>query len=740
MNRSLATFKRSLIRSALHIGVATSLTAACSAVIALGLGEIHTEAQVGSELTARIDIIGDVNDGDIDRVQVRRVYGDEAKTYGYDLVGSHVPLTFSVEQENGAAYIQVKSIKPLSEPYVEFLLEMFWPKGNVIRQYLVLPAEPPTSSRNDEKPAYRWPGQPSNSGTPGVKTTRRSIDREVPEYTGGPEINPGDVEYEVQSGDLLSLIARNWGRSTGYSSKRLTRDATAWLIENNPTAFPTGNPDELQPGARLRLPNNLELQPPEESAKGNTKQVEEPTEYTNAESGRVVVNTNNVSLTEQLQDVASLRLQIDAANEEISRLRRENDSYRTRLETLESGNLEKTLEQLYDLQQQQIVEIKQNSEAALPAGDTAVSGAANSSGVEASESTTAENLTEEQPFVDGSSVFVDQEDSAQLPSLDNQLSAVESPDKTQNHTLLWLLLSVCGLGVVAFFIAAVLRKKAAEPNLGGRIAEDSEPVISGDLPEESLVECLATEPKLDSSTFAVPTLENKLESLPITQLEEDLLRDDESALAIIEFPLLAGETETKQPEPEEGAADDEWVDRKFGSALGLEISEPNEIAIEADVAPYNEEKLDLMALKASELEMPQFELDEELLEALTSEIESIELATEIPDMEVSEVDIDESEFELMELQDTQDVVDLAVDADVRHPLPASNAAEFSEPRADGLAEDSISGVITEIEMYLQLGNREKANRLLSGLLDDESVDTNDQRMKLLIERCLPKQA
>ena len=55
-------------------------------------------------------------------------------------------------------------------------------------------------------------------------------------------------------------------------------------------------------------------------------------------------------------------------------------------------------------------------------------------------------------------------------------------------------------------------------------------------------------------------------------------------------------------------------------------------------------------------------------------------------------------------------------------------------------EDSDQGLISEIEMYLQLGQGEKASRLLGQLLDDVSIDQNDPRIQSLIERCRPKQA
>ena len=59
--------------------------------------------------------------------------------------------------------------------------------------------------------------------------------------------------YTVKAGDTLSRIARDWGRSTGQSSRALTYRVTQWLIDNNTKAL-TNNGSELIVGAALYLP------------------------------------------------------------------------------------------------------------------------------------------------------------------------------------------------------------------------------------------------------------------------------------------------------------------------------------------------------------------------------------------------------------------------------------------------------------------------------------------------------
>ena len=60
--------------------------------------------------------------------------------------------------------------------------------------------------------------------------------------------------YTIQTGDTLSRIARDWGRSTGQSSRQLTHKVTLWLRDNNYDAFSNIDGSELIVGNVLYLP------------------------------------------------------------------------------------------------------------------------------------------------------------------------------------------------------------------------------------------------------------------------------------------------------------------------------------------------------------------------------------------------------------------------------------------------------------------------------------------------------
>lgn len=73
------------------------------------------------------------------------------------------------------------------------------------------------------------------------------------------DIHYQSPHYTIQTGDTLSRIARDWGRSTGQSSRQLTHKVTLWLRDNNYDAFSSTDGNELIAGNTLYLPTPAEV-------------------------------------------------------------------------------------------------------------------------------------------------------------------------------------------------------------------------------------------------------------------------------------------------------------------------------------------------------------------------------------------------------------------------------------------------------------------------------------------------
>ena len=168
--------------------------------------------------------------------------------------------------------IRVTSAEPVQVAAVNFLIEVDWGQGRLVREYSALvdtpgalaaasqpiidaPVPPPSNTiiREPEPIAATEPApvtatEPAPAPAPVAATPAPApvaAPASPPALTGG--------ELEVQRGQTLSQIARDLGQ--GYS---LDQTMLA-LLRANPDAFINGNINRLKQGAVLRVPQLAEL-------------------------------------------------------------------------------------------------------------------------------------------------------------------------------------------------------------------------------------------------------------------------------------------------------------------------------------------------------------------------------------------------------------------------------------------------------------------------------------------------
>ena len=118
-----------------------------SNALAVGLGKIELESSLNQQLEAKIALI---NADALDESEIIVVLASRADferlriDYYYQLTD----LSFSVlRQSNGDHYIEVTSSKPIIEPFLNFLVQLNWPEGQIQREYTVL-LDPPVFAVN----------------------------------------------------------------------------------------------------------------------------------------------------------------------------------------------------------------------------------------------------------------------------------------------------------------------------------------------------------------------------------------------------------------------------------------------------------------------------------------------------------------------------------------------------------------------------------------------------------------
>jgi pilus assembly protein FimV len=136
--------------------------------------------------------------------------------------------------EDGKAVIQVTSHNPIRESYVNFLLEINWSKGRLMREYTLL-LDPPTTFK------HRAPQINQAEATP-----VSAIDASAP--IKKVKLTPSTAEYKVKRNDNLWHIAKRH-LTEGVSQEEMM----VAIYRANPHAF-NGHIDRLKVGQVLRIP------------------------------------------------------------------------------------------------------------------------------------------------------------------------------------------------------------------------------------------------------------------------------------------------------------------------------------------------------------------------------------------------------------------------------------------------------------------------------------------------------
>lgn len=105
---------------------------------ALGLGELHVDSALNQNLNARIELVS-VKPGDVANLNIRLADAEVFEKAGIDRPYQLNQLKFeAMSTSESAAYIQITSKERIREPFLNFIIEVEWPGGKVLREYTVL--------------------------------------------------------------------------------------------------------------------------------------------------------------------------------------------------------------------------------------------------------------------------------------------------------------------------------------------------------------------------------------------------------------------------------------------------------------------------------------------------------------------------------------------------------------------------------------------------------------------------
>ncbi|MBU3057344.1 FimV/HubP family polar landmark protein [Pseudomonas indica] len=219
---------------------------------ALGLGEVTLQSALNQPLVAEIELL-EVRDLSTNEVIPNLASPEEFNKAGVDRQYFLTDLKFTpVLKPNGKSVIRVTSSKPVREPYLNFLVEVLWPNGRLLREYTLL-LDPPLYAPSTPAVAPQLPvasSAPRPAATPAPRpaapaTQSSGASRPAPASLSGNE-------YRTSSNDTLWDIAQ---RVPGGS----VHQAMLAIQDLNPDAFVGGNINRLKSGQVLRLPDEQQV-------------------------------------------------------------------------------------------------------------------------------------------------------------------------------------------------------------------------------------------------------------------------------------------------------------------------------------------------------------------------------------------------------------------------------------------------------------------------------------------------
>ena len=250
------------------LAVASCLSVAPWVAEAAGLGKITVLSGLGQPLRAELEVTAGREEAV--GMTAKLAPQDAFQQAGIDYASVLSDLRFSVEKRgNGRSVIKVTSSRPVNEPFLDFLVELNWPSGRLVREYTFLLDPPEVAAKSAQRPvsvaeakvvemvrgggAAPDPVQPKAVATRPMPAPQPKIEAQPQPQPKKEEPTPGS--HVVQAGETLRKIA-GANQHEGVSLEQML----VGLFKANPEAFSGDNINRLKAGAILNMPDKAAVE------------------------------------------------------------------------------------------------------------------------------------------------------------------------------------------------------------------------------------------------------------------------------------------------------------------------------------------------------------------------------------------------------------------------------------------------------------------------------------------------
>ena len=255
-----------------HFGLRAVVSATTAsfglAASALTLAPIKVESALGQNLSAEIELTS-VSADELSSLKLNTASPTVYAGMGMEFNPAIGEILLEVvSKSNGGRVIKLRSARPLTEPFIDLVLEISSPTGKLIRPYRLLldpprpadasaPSAPQLAARASEAPSA-----PTTAATPeGALSTPVSAPRPSSTLALAPaskDASPAQAaglqEVIVKRGDTAGKIA-----ATAKPREATLEQMLMAMLQANPGAFAQSNVNRLQVGALLSIPDTASI-------------------------------------------------------------------------------------------------------------------------------------------------------------------------------------------------------------------------------------------------------------------------------------------------------------------------------------------------------------------------------------------------------------------------------------------------------------------------------------------------
>lgn len=275
------------------LSIALGLTLLPVSVLAAGLGQLKVTSGIGEPLKAEIELLS-VSAAEKASLKANIAPESTYRAQGLDRPASHQNIKVQVAKSNsGKNILKLRSNQPMTEPFLDMLVEVEWETGRILREYTVL-LDPPGYNREVAATQVETPviKASDNKQKKSIAPLKKKSTSSTSAASSNTTSTISSEDHLTQKGDTLSKIAHRM-KPEGVSLDQML----VGLFEANPDAFSGNNMNRLKVGKILQKPSEEALNAigRKQAAKEIKVQTANWNEYRNNLAGIVSASTPQAS-------------------------------------------------------------------------------------------------------------------------------------------------------------------------------------------------------------------------------------------------------------------------------------------------------------------------------------------------------------------------------------------------------------------------------------------------------------